>query len=216
MKVICIGNEKGGCGKSTITANLAVEAVKDGLKVLVIDSDVQQSSIDFRSIRGEMDSLPQFQAVSNTKNTIHLDIKSFNNFDLILIDAGGRDSKVFRSAILACDFMLIPVLPSQYDIWATEGTVETLNEARTYKEINSGFILNQVIVNTTVAKEALEALEGFNIPLLHARLCSRVAYKQSIGEGKGVSEYDTTGKASSEIKALWQEIKELVSLTKNN
>lgn len=208
MKTICIGNEKGGTGKSTITANLAVEAVKAGLKVLVIDADVQQSSIDFRGIRADKESLPQFQAVSITKNTIHKDISSFTDFDLILIDAGGRDTAVFRSAILAADLLLIPVLPSQYDIWATQGTIEALDQAKTFKDIDARFILNQVIPNTTVAKEALEALQEFNIPILSTKLHSRVAYKQSVGEGKGVTEYEN-GKAAAEVKALYEEVRKI-------
>jgi chromosome partitioning protein len=205
MKTICIGNEKGGTGKSTITANLAVEAVRAGKKVLVIDADVQQSSIDFRGIRSDKDGLPQFQAVSITKNTIHKDIGSFTDFDLVLIDAGGRDTAVFRSAILAADLLLIPVLPSQYDIWATQGTIEALDQARTFKPIEARFILNQVIPNTTVAKEALEALQEFEVPLLNTKLHSRVAYKQSVGEGKGVTEYEN-GKAAAEVKALYEEV----------
>lgn len=209
MKTICIGNEKGGTGKSTITANLAVEAVRGGLKVLVIDADIQQSSLDFRGIRADKEDLPQFQAVSITKNTIHKDIQSFTAFDLILIDAGGRDTAVFRSAILAADLLLIPVLPSQYDIWATQGTIEALEQARTFKDIDARFILNQVILNTTVAKEALEALQAFSIPLLSTRLYARVAYKQSIGEGKGVTEYENGGKAAAEVQALYEEVKQL-------
>lgn len=208
MKTICIGNEKGGTGKSTITANLAVEAVRDGLKVLVIDADIQQSSLDFRGIRADKEDLPQFQAVSITKNTIHRDIQSFTAFGLILIDAGGRDTAVFRSAILAADLLLIPVLPSQYDIWATQGTIEALEQARTFKDIDARFILNQVILNTTVAKEALEALQAFSVPLLSTRLYARVAYKQSIGEGKGVTEYEN-GKAAAEVQALYEEVKQL-------
>lgn len=205
---ICIGNEKGGTGKSTITANLAVEAVKEGMRVLVIDADSQQSSIDFRGIRADKNGLPQFQAVSIVKNTIHKDIGSFHDFDLIIIDAGGRDTAVFRSAIFAADILLIPVLPSQYDIWATAGTVEALEQAKTFKDnIKARFIVNQVIPNTNIAKEALQALEEFGIPLLNSRLC--VAYKQSIGEGKGVTEYEPNGKAAGEIKSLYEEVKVL-------
>lgn len=213
MKVICIGNEKGGTGKSTLTANLAVEAVKDGLRVLVIDADPQQSSCDFRSLRAEKEDLPQFQAVAILKPTIHKDIGGFEkDFDLILIDAGGRDTAVFRSAILAANILLIPVLPSQYDIWATQGTVGALEEARTFKDIEARFVVNQVIPNTTVAKEALQALEEFGIPLLSASLHARVAFKESIAEGKGVTEYGKKDKkAIAEVKELWQEVKKLLT-----
>lgn len=208
MKVITVGNVKGGVGKSTIACNLAVEATKAGKKVLLIDSDTQQSSIDFRATRAERD-LPEFQAVSITKNTIHKDVGSFKDFDFIIIDAGGRDTAVFRSAVLASDLFLIPVLPSQYDIWATAGTVETLEEAKPFKDVNACFVINQVIPNTNVVKEALQALKDFNIPILNTMLHARVAFKQSISDGRGVTEYESSGKngkAAEEIMSLFQEV----------
>jgi chromosome partitioning protein len=210
MLLTTIGNEKGGVGKSTIACNLAVEATLAGLKVLLIDSDIQQSSMDFRAIRAENNSLPQFNAAAITKNTIHKDVASFQNFDLIIIDAGGRDTEVFRSSLLACDRLLIPVLPSQYDIWATQGTIEVLEEARSFKNINASFILNQVITNTIIEKETIEALKKFQIPIFNTKLHSRVAFKKSIMEGMGVSEYESNGRAAQEIKSLWEEIANLL------
>ena len=212
MKVITVGNEKGGVGKSTIACNIAVEAVRDGLKILLIDADTQQSCMDFRAIRSENDSLPQFQAVSITKNTIHKDVKSFKNFDIVIIDSGGRDTSVFRSAILACDFLIIPVLPSQYDIWATQGTIEILEEAKSFKDVKSRIILNQVILNTIVSREATEALEKFKLPVFDIKFHSRVAYKQSVSKGTGVSEYESGGKASEEMKIFFEEVKKELSL----
>ncbi len=207
MKVITIGNIKGGVGKSTIACNLAVEAAKAGKEVLLIDSDTQQSSVDFRAMRTQ-GTLAEFGAVSITKNIIHKDIRSFNGFDFLFIDAGGRDTAVFRSAVLACDLFLIPVLPSQYDIWATAGTIETLEEARPFKDIKARFVVNQVIPHTTVAREALEALQEFKIPVFTTRIHARVAFKQSISEGKGVTEYEHDGKAAQEIQKLFQEVLE--------
>lgn len=211
--ILVIGNEKGGTGKSTITANLAVQALRDNLAVLAIDADTQQSLVDFRSVRAEKD-LPQFQAVSITKNTIHKDAKNFKGFDLILIDAGGRDTTAFRSAIMAADWLFIPVLPSQYDIWAAQNTIKILEEARVFKTIHAGFVVNQVISNTRISQEALEALGDFKLAVLDTKLCSRVAYKQSIGEGKGVIEYEPDGKAALEVTALWLEIKKLIKISK--
>ncbi len=211
--IVVIGNEKGGTGKSTITANLAVQAKRDNLQVLVIDADTQQSLMDFRSLRAEKD-LPQFQAISITKNTIHKDAKTFIGLDLILIDAGGRDGTAFRSAIMAADWLFIPVLPSQYDIWAALNTIKILEEARTFKTIHARFIVNQVISNTRISQETLQALQEFKIPVLDTKLYSRVSFKQSVGVGEGVTEYEPKGKAAGEIDSLWTEIKKLIELTK--
>lgn len=206
MKVITVGNHKGGVGKSTLACNLAVEATKERKKVLLIDADTQKSSIDFRALRAEAD-LPQFNAVSVTNPTIHKDISSFNAFDLVVIDAGGRDTGPFRSALLASDLLIIPALPSQLDIWSTENTVSMLEEAKTIKEIKACFVANRVIPNTNIAKEAYEALINIGIPLLKSKIHNRVAFAYSISEGKGVTEFEPHGKAAKEMKEFYKEVK---------
>jgi len=204
--IITIANQKGGVGKTTIAVNLAVEAAKEGLNALLVDSDTQQSSMDFRSLRAGKD-LPQFQAVGITRGTLHQDLKAFKDFDLILVDAGGRDSRVFRSAVMAADIVIIPVLPSQYDIWATEATIDVLREVQIVnKDLQLYLLLNQIIPNTIVGKEAAEALGEIGVPQMSTILHARVAYKQSVSNGMGVTEHEVTGKAAQEITALWKEV----------
>lgn len=204
MKIIALINQKGGVGKSTIACNIAVEASLDNKKVLLIDADVQGSTMAFRALRENND----IEAIAITSSTIHDDIKDLKSFDLIIIDAGGRDSTVFRSAMMACDLMIIPVLPSQFDIWGVADTIEILKDAKTYRDIEAYFLLNQIISKTIISKEAKEALNEFanDVKILNTVLHARVAFKNSIGAGFGVSEYDQKGKAGNEIKALYKEL----------
>ncbi len=208
MKIIGFINSKGGVGKSTVACNIAVEVASNGGRPLLIDGDIQGSSTAFRATR-ELDDI---KAVAITTPTIHKDIKDFTGFSMAIIDAGGRDTAVFRSAIMACDLLIIPTNPSQYDIWACGDCIQVLKEARAYKDIPAYFVLNQLIPNTIVSKEATEALNEFSsdVKLLTSSLTSRVAFKNSISYGKGVSEYEPDGKASIEIKNLYKEIKELI------
>ncbi|MBP2667324.1 MAG: hypothetical protein H6Q76_2304, partial [Firmicutes bacterium] len=99
MKVIVVANQKGGVGKSTVSCNLGVAAVMEGKKTLIIDADPQGSSATFRTVR-QSDNL---KVISIVKPTIHKDIPDFTSFDLVIVDSGGRDSAVFRSAIVAAE-----------------------------------------------------------------------------------------------------------------
>jgi len=182
-----------------------VEAAKNKVRVLLVDADIQASALGFRGLRDKED----IKAMALPSNKLDQDLPSFN-FDLIIVDAGGRDTKVFRSAILAADILLMPVLPSQYDIWASGETIEILNLCRGRKEIGAFFVLNQIIPNTKVSREAELALKEFekDVPVLNTKLYSRVAYKTSINEGLGVTEYEPDGKAAAEIRELYSELKE--------
>ncbi len=205
--VITVASTKGGVGKSTIAVNLAVEAARDGKRVLLVDSDIQGSSIGFRAAREKDD----IKAMSIITSTLHRDLGDFKNFDCIIVDVGGRDTGVFRSALLAADIVIVPVLPSQYDIWAAADNVENIRLARVVKEIKSFFLFNQVIQGTKISGEATAALEEIigedGIKLMESQLVSRVAYKNSISKGLGVSEYEPNGKAAAEMHTLYEEIK---------
>jgi chromosome partitioning protein len=205
--IVAIASTKGGVGKSTIAVNLAVEATYDGKNVLLVDSDIQGSSMSFRAVRDKDD----IKASSIVSPTLHRDLPSFRQtFDFIVIDTGGRDTGVFRSALLSADVVVIPVLPSQYDIWAAGDNVDNIRFARIVKQFKVFFLFNQVIQGTKISKDAMSALGDIigqeDIRLLNTRLISRVAYKNSISQGLGVSEYEPTGKAAAEIRSLYEEI----------
>ncbi len=174
--IITVGNTKGGVGKTTIAVNLAVEAAKDGKNVLLIDTDPQGSSTAFRSEREKDD----IKAVALVSDKLHKDIKGFvTAFDFIIIDAGGRDTAVFRSAVAACSLFILPVLPSQFDVWAAEDAVKVFKEIQPFNDMVGRMVLNMVRPNTKVSTEAQEALAEYedDLPLLAERLHNRVAYK---------------------------------------
>lgn len=207
--IVTIGNTKGGVGKSTIAVNLAVDSARDSASVLMIDTDPQGSSMAFRAER-EADDI---KAIALTTDKLHKDVLGFKDaFDVIIIDAGGQDSAVFRSAVAACDFFLLPVLPSQFDVWAAEDALKVFKEIQPFNNMDGRMVLNMVRPNTIVSGEAQEALSEYepDIPLLSDKLHNRVAFKSSISKGLGVSEYEPNGKASKEIKSLYQKILNII------
>ncbi len=207
MYVVTLGGTKGGSSKSTIATNLAVCAAKHKEKVLLIDADVQGTAMAFRGVR-ESNDIP---VMSITTPTLHEDIPSLS-FDLIIIDVGGRDSKVLRSAIAAADLVLVPVLPSVYDVWACGDTIELIREVRTYKKVDCRIILSQVEAGTIMAKEALDSLEEYKdeVPMMKSKIYDRAIYKKVVMRGLGVIEAEPKGKAAEEVEALYKEIKSIL------
>ena len=216
MKVITIANQKGGVGKSTLCTNLAALFAADGRKVLLLDTDPQASSIAFREKRAETgNGLPEFSAAQIQSPTVHKDIASFAGFDVILVDTGGRDNKIFRSAVLPADLVLVPLCPSQYDFWGSADTFDALKEIRLSRpELHVLACFNMVIPNTRIAQEVLSAKAefeaGYEVRFMDTHLCGRVAYKYSAGDGRAVSEAEGRSRdpqAISEMKAFYRELK---------
>ncbi len=205
-KIVAIANQKGGVGKTTIATNLAVQAAIHGVKTLLVDTDPQASSMLFSAARDE--KRPQFRTVQVTQPILHRDVPAMaKDYELVLLDAGGRDSATFRSALVAADLVVVPVTPSAYDVWASEGVFKMLDEVATGRpNLRWSVLFNLVIPRTTVAKEALDAVTEYKVSIMDARLFSRVAWKQAAGEGQSVIEWEPGGQAADELKALYTEL----------
>src|ERR1700688_1225049 len=51
MRLVMVLNAKGGCGKSTLSTNIAVFFARDGHQVCIADYDPQRSSLDWLAMR---------------------------------------------------------------------------------------------------------------------------------------------------------------------
>ena len=109
-------------------------ALADSHKVLLVDADPQGSALDW-SVQRETQSAPlRFPIVGLPKETIHRELVAIRpDYEWIIIDGPPRVNKIARSAIVASDFVVIPVQPSPFDIWAAEDVVSILSECEPIK-----------------------------------------------------------------------------------
>ncbi|OCQ95949.1 cobyrinic acid a,c-diamide synthase [Oscillatoriales cyanobacterium USR001] len=203
--IIAVQNQKGGVGKTTIAIHLSHALALRGGRVLLVDADPQGSARDWAAARTS--DLP-FSIVGLDRPTIHRDLpaiaKSYNH---VIIDGPPRVSDLARSAIMASNLVVIPVQPSAYDVWATEKVISLIQEASVYKDwLKSVFLINRKIANTSIAKDVIEALSSYKIPVLKSAICQRVAFAESAGIGCTVLETDPKGIAATEIKLLVEEL----------
>lgn len=207
--IISFLNQKGGVGKTTLSINVATALALKKSKVLLIDADPQNSSLDWASIRKKEGI---FTVVSITKPIIHKEVKKLtNDYDHIIIDGPPRIYDVAKSAIVSSDLVIMPVQPSPYDVWAANEVVNLIKEVSEplegIKDIKCSFLINRKIVNTAVGRDVIQALEHYGMDVFKTHICQRVAYVETAATGSTVIE--DLGKdslASIEIRNLTEEI----------
>src|SRR5271169_6858234 len=158
--IISVINQKGGVGKTTLAISLAAAFAGRKLRVLLVDADPQGSALDWVAVRGK--DTP-FAAVGIPKAILHVELpKMAKDYDAVVIDGPPRIYEVARSAVMASDAVLIPVLPSQFDVWAAEETVKLLEQCATYKQqLKAAFVINRKIANTAIGRDVAKALKQY-------------------------------------------------------
>ena len=125
--IIAIASGKGGVGKSTVTANLAITLSKMGFKVGVLDADIYGPSIPImfdlaneRPLSVNVDGKSKMKPVENYGVKV-LSIGFFTKPDQAVIWRGPMASKalnqlIFDAAWGELDFMLLDLPPGTGDI----------------------------------------------------------------------------------------------------
>lgn len=200
-----VGNLKGGTGKSTVAFNLAVWLAHDKSGVMAFDLDPQCTLVDVCEVRTEDGYEPNFE-VSTSLAELEARVNDTKRTKPIIVDMSVGNMPAMEKAISLADRVLVPVQPSQADIWSTQRFLKIVrNNLSKDKETEVLGFINRAdthigIRETDEAESALKMLPG--ITPLNVRLYQRTAYRRSFSEGLSVFELDPMGKASKEMQQL--------------
>ena len=199
--ITLIGNLKGGTGKSTITFNLALwVATRHNKHVIVYDLDPQATTSDAFEIRADEGYLPAIVPV-RTAETLGTDGKNSE----VLVDMGLADMAALEIAVRKADRILIPIAPSQADVWSTQRFLKMVSDIRGDQAVELLGVINRADTHHAVREtaEAAEAMQMLgNIRLLEPRLYMRTTYRRSFSEGLAVFEMEPRSKAAAEVEEL--------------
>jgi chromosome partitioning protein len=199
--ITVIGSLKGGSGKSTVTFNLAVWLAMAEANVLVVDADPQATLTDVAEVRMEEGFEPDLLV----KDASALTKTRLKGFDEVLIDVGTADMESLKTALGLADRVLIPVPPSQADIWSTQRFLRFMSEAVTGAQPDLLAFINRADTHHAIresdeAAAALVSLSG--IKFIKQRLCQRTVFRRSFSEGLAVFELEPRGKGAREFYSL--------------
>ena len=199
--ITVVGSLKGGSGKSTVTFNLAVWLTMAERNVEVIDLDPQATLRDVAEVREEEGYKPKIRV----RGRKALDESKLSKSDEVLIDVGTADLEMMKHAIRLADTILVPVPPSQADIWSTQRFIQFVGSLGVDKKQQIiGFInrgdTHRAVRETDEAAAALVSLPG--IRFVKPRLSQRTIFRRSFSDGLAVFELNARAKGSQEFNAL--------------
>jgi chromosome partitioning protein len=204
MKIVSVLNPKGGSGKTTLATNLACGIHERGLRVLLVDSDIQGSARDWHAARDDnpipliaLDRAPNLRSIASVGQ----------GYDLVVVDGAANLDSIIPAAIRIASAVVIPIQPSPYDIWAA-GDLVDLIKAR--QEVTDGiprsaFVISRAIKNTKLGSEVTDALGEYGLPVFRSRTSQRQLYAQSVSEGLSVLAHPKS-EAAFEIQAITAEL----------
>lgn len=204
-RILTVAQQKGGAGKTTITAHLAVAMTAAKRRVALVDIDPQQSlSAWYRARSARFGDAGAGMLISQIPGyRVRAEIERLaGEHDVVLIDSPPHAETEAKVAIRAADLVIVPVQPSPMDVWATRPTLELAAQERTPVLL----VLNRVPPRANLTDEMLAELAAYGARIAKSRLGNRVAFASALAEGRAVGELQPHGRAAAEIRALAKEV----------
>lgn len=202
--ITVIANLKGGSGKSTVCFNLGIWLSMRGQPVVAYDLDPQATLTDVAEVRREEGFEPPLLVHRTHEN---LTQRLREDPGEVLVDVGAANLDSMRAAIAAANRVLVPVPPSQPDVWATQRFLKVVSEAvgedgqapELLAFVNRADT-HHAVRESDETEEALEMIAGIDV--LPHRLYNRTIYRRSLSEGLAVFELWPNSKATDEVETL--------------
>lgn len=203
--VVAVAATKGGTGKTSIATALAVESARRGLDVLLVDADARQRSAALWAAAREATprvpckvfTPPPPQSPTNPLLALR---DLIGERDLVLLDAGGADSRALRAVLAVADLVLVPLRAGAFELWSLDDLAGILDALAVVRDAPPPvvLVLNQAPAGK-LADEARALLEPYGSrpgwTLAHHVVRARVAWPRAGGSGLSPAEFDAPARA---------------------
>lgn len=203
MIVIAVCNTKGGVGKTTLTASLAVRAAKESKRVALVDLDPQASLTAWFERRGAPDNPCVLRDVDTASDAIER--LEMTGWDWVFIDTPPAFLQLLQDAIAVSDFVVVPMKPSALDVAASQEAVVMAREESKPHIV----VLNDVEPRWKETQKTRAYLADSDVPVAQTAIAHRASHVAGMTVGKSAAEVNRgkDDKAVEEIDALWAEVK---------
>ena len=203
--IITLAQQKGGAGKTTVAAHLAVAFALSGKAVAVLDTDPQGSLGQWYERREASMGAEQIDLIFRTASGwgARREARALaRDHDVVVLDTPPKSDLELRPALEAANVVAIPVQPTPIDLWATEPTLAMVDKVGS----RAILILNRVVHGTLLGAEIAREIAAMGHPVATTELGSRTAFAASMGDGKTAMETQPNSPAAAEIYDLAIEV----------
>jgi chromosome partitioning protein len=190
-RFICFANQKGGVGKTTLTA-LCANALSSppfNHSVCVVDADRQKSFSKARSIDAQITSKIPYKVVEMTSGEVVANVDSLEEFDFVFVDVQGKIDEGLSikqqdntKILLLSDFIFIPFVSGSF---GTDASIDFLKHLLTLREVKPSLmvfgVFNMFQARAKESKALLDEMKVisrvFNIDFLKAPLSNLSVYR---------------------------------------
>ena len=207
-RTIVFAASKGGCGKSTICAALAVQAVKEGSRVALIDAEPQKSLTLWWSLRGKPGN--PFMSPYDSEPMIEADAFKAEGYQWVFVDTVPAMMDHINTAVAGADFVVIPTRVSAFDLAATRVVVGACRlHAKPFC-----FVLNATDPKWKAGiASAITQLKKLG-PVVSKTIRQRTVYASALMAGKTGPEARDAKEAKAaadEVRAVWAAIQKMAA-----
>jgi chromosome partitioning protein len=201
MKTVLVASSKGGAGKTTIATHLAAQSALDGLRTALVDADPQASSTRWAQKRAGLDSA--VLAIDGTRRKGWRKHVPDDTQRVIVDGAAGSMADELDPFLETVDAVVVPVVPSTFDIEATVPFLDSLARHPRVRKgtLRVGLVGNKLKPWTHVSQQALDLLRQWPYPLV-AQLRDSQGYVVTTALGKSLFDYHSA--QVREHQADWQ------------
>ncbi len=201
MKSVLVANPKGGAGKSTLATNLAGYFARSGHRVMLGDTDRQQSSHDWLALRSRL--LPPISTWQIDRDRPARPPQGTTH--AVLDTPAGLHGKNLERVLKVVHRVIVPVQPSLFDILATRSFLEKLLEEKAVRKEQTfvAVVGMRVDARTRAAAELERFLAQYDLPVL-AYLRDTQRYVQAAAHGMTI--FDLTPSRVAQDLEQWRPI----------
>ena len=204
-KIISFSNQKGGTGKTTLAANIAVLWSNSDYKVAVYDADTQKSLTNWIEARKKYygDNDIGIDLLSYNPHTFEKDlIDTKKKYNFIIIDSPPSITYESTQIVRNADRVIVPTQPSPVDFLATLPFLELVKKERK----NATVVLNRVLPRAKLTEAMILRLRYAGAKIARSRISSKIIYAENFMVGRGVVDISVNSDTSKEIIKLGNEI----------